>query len=275
MFDEQFLNQWNIFLEEKTISLGLTSSQSRVFLTRFKQENWLSKIEDIWDQSDVNSFESFIKHSTNIYKIIKPDCPKISKGAGNFPVVRDWLLAEFEDQKSTSKNLASGHLEKNSLIRDELNEECFQTIEQSGALIRIKAPSKMGKSSLLNNILAYSDRQEYSTVHLNLLQIESSKFNSLEQFLRWFCIYLSDALTLNLKLDDCWSSDRGNMLSCTRYLEAILEQLDQPLVLGLDEVDRLLNYLVTFRRIIKKTPPVFCHLAFPMEKFRRVILGVH
>ncbi|MEL6579781.1 MAG: AAA-like domain-containing protein, partial [Cyanobacteria bacterium J06621_12] len=113
---------------------------------------------------------------------------------------------------------------------------------QPGALIRIKAPSKMGKSRLLNHILAYSDRQAYSTVHLNLLQIETSKFSSLDQFLRSFCIYLSDALNTDLKLDDYWSSDRGNMLSCTRYLEAILRQQEQPLVLGLDEVDRILNY---------------------------------
>ncbi len=234
MFDNQFDSPWDIFLDEKTRYFGLTNCQSKVFITRFRQENWLSKIEDIWQLSDVNSPEAFVKHSTNFYKIIKPDCPLISPGAGNFPIVRDWLLAEFEEQKSTSQH--------SDLISTELNEECYQAIVQPGALIRIKAPSKMGKSSLLNNILAYSDRQEYSTVHLNLLQIESSKFNSLEQFLRWFCIYLSDALNLNLKLDDYWSSDRGNMLSCTRYLEAILEQLDQPLVLGLDEVDRLLNY---------------------------------
>ena len=100
----------------------------------------------------------------------------------------------------------------------------------------------MGKSRLLNHILAYGDRQEYFTIHLNLLQIENSKFSSLGQFLRSFCIHLSDALNTDLKLDNYWNSDRGNMLSCTRYLEAILRQLKQPLVLGLDEVDRILNY---------------------------------
>ena len=100
----------------------------------------------------------------------------------------------------------------------------------------------MGKSRLLNNILNYANERQYGTIHINLLQIETSKFNSLERFLRWFCIYLSDALNLHPELDNYWSQDRGSMLSCTRYLETILEQFEQPLVLGLDEVDRLLNY---------------------------------
>ena len=32
------------------------------------------------------------------------------------------------------------------------------------------------------------------------------------------------------------------MLSCTRYLEILLQDTDEPLVLGLDEVDRLFKY---------------------------------
>jgi len=100
----------------------------------------------------------------------------------------------------------------------------------------------MGKTRLLNCALDFADKQNYHTVHINLLQVETSRFDSLDGFLRWFSIYLSDALNLNLNLDDYWNSDRGSMLSCTRYLEMILEQFEEPLVLGLDEVDRLLNY---------------------------------
>ena len=237
MFDNKFDKQWNIFLEEKAIALKLTASQTRVFITRFERANWQNRIEDIWQLSDVNSFESFVKHSTNIYKILKPDCPEIGKGAGNFSIVRDWLLAEFKSQPNNYARPAA-----NSLIRSSVNLECCQAIVQPGALIRIKAPSKMGKSRLLNNILDYANEREYGNVHINLLQIESSKFTNLDRFLRWFCIYISDALNIDLKLDDRWNEDRGSMLSCTRYLETILEQLERPLVLGLDEVDRLLNY---------------------------------
>ncbi|MGL5076420.1 MAG: AAA-like domain-containing protein [Waterburya sp.] len=228
---------WTQFLEAKALELKLTPTQTRVFLTRFKQENWLNKVEDVWQISDVNSFESFVKHSTNIYKILKPYCPDISQGAGNFTIVRDWLLQEFSNFQSAEyspKEIKS--------IQLPVEAECYQTIVQPGALIRIKAPSKMGKSRLLNNILIYANQQEYLTVHINLLQIETSRFSSLDRFLRWFCIYITDALKLELNLDKYWNEDRGSMLSCTRYLEMILQHFEQPLVLGLDEVDRLLNY---------------------------------
>jgi len=232
----QMLNHrdWNDFLKSKALKAKMTPSQTRVFLTRFNQDNWLDKIEDIWQQSDVNSFESFVKHSTNIYKILKSNCPEISKGAGNFSIVRDWLIDEFNVQPDGIKPSLDP-----CLIRFAFETECEQALVQPGALIRIKAPRKMGKTRLLNSVLDFAEKQKYCTVHINLLQVERSKFDSLDGFLRWFCIYLSDGLSLNLKLDDYWNADRGSMLSCTRYLEMILEQFEQPLVLGLDG---LLNY---------------------------------
>ena len=233
MFDEQFEKQWNDFLEKKAMALGLTRCPTSVFLTRFKYNNWLKTREDIWSESDANSFEAFVRQLTDVFKALKPFCPGIGRGAGNFFIARDCLLKEF-----------------NSLLRQgsqeeffyEQKQECYQIIDRPGALIRIKAPRKMGKSRLLNDILNYANERQYGTVHINLLQIERSRFNSLDLFLRWFCVYLSDALNLHSELDCYWSEDRGSMLSCKRYLEAILEQSEQPLVLGLDEVDRLLKY---------------------------------
>ena len=236
IFDEQFKRQWKSFLEQKAIEFKFTPSQTRVFLTRFNYDLWLKTVEDIWQFSNVNSFESFVKHSTNIYKILEAFCPEIKGYQQKFIIIRDWLLKEF----NPGANFLDIGVSAELFIREK--QECYQSILQPGALIRIKAPSKMGKSRFLNNILNYAEAQQCSTVHINLLQIESSKFDNLERFLRWFCIYLNDALGLNSELDNYWSQDRGSMLSCTRYIEMILSQFEQPLVLGLDEVDRLLNY---------------------------------
>ena len=237
LYQKRNPEEWNNFLQQKALELKLTRSQTRVFIARFTEDNWSKKIEDVWHLSDVNSPEAFISHSTKIYRAIKPYCPEISQGSGNFPVVRDWLLEEFASLKDDYFPST-----ESSSIRSKVANECYQAILQPGALIRIKAPSKMGKSRLLNNILSFSEEQNYSTVHINLLQIEKSKFDNLDLFLRWFCIYISDALKLDLDLDRYWNEDRGSTLSCKRYLEEILTQCDRPLVLGLDEVDRLLNY---------------------------------
>ena len=218
---------WNSFLEMKALEYQLTKAQTRVFLTRFKQENWESKIEDIWQPSDVNSCVSFVRHSTDIYQAFKDYCPAISKGAGNFVALRSCLLQEFEHLNDSTVSLVNKH---------------HQTVLQPGALIRIKAPSKMGKTRLLNDILAYANKQQYQTVRINFLQIESSKLENLDLFLRWFCTSISDALKLDSNLAQYWHPNQGSKQSCTRFIEDILATIQQPLVLGLDEVDRLLNY---------------------------------
>lgn len=233
MFDKQFDKQWNSFLEAKAIALKLTPSQTRVFLARFSYANWLKTREDIWQSSDVNSFESFVRHLTDVFKALRTCCTGIGRGAGNFHVARDCLLAEFKtlNTSGTSKELFGKE-----------KQEAERELAQPGALVRIKAPSKMGKTRLLNNILNSASEQNYAIVHINLLQIETAKLKSLDLFLRWFCTYLSDALNLHSELNNYWSQDRGSMLSCTRYLEAVLSQSKQPLVIALDDLDRLLGY---------------------------------
>ena len=226
---------WNQFLEQEALDKNLTRSETRVFLTRFEHHNWLERIEDIWHFSDVNSFESFNRHSSNIYRKFRADCPELGMGAGNFIILRDRLLASFSGTKALA-------IEDNPQICVTSAAECEHGIAQPGALIRIKAPSKMGKTSLLDRIIAYAEQLGYSTVKINLLQVESDRFNSLTGFLRWFCLYLGDSLALKLDLDRYWSSDRGCVQSCTRYLAAILQELSQPLVIALDEADRLLKY---------------------------------
>ncbi|OKH45554.1 hypothetical protein NIES2101_26240 [Calothrix sp. HK-06] len=53
---------------------------------------------------------------------------------------------------------------------------CYQEILQPGAFIRIKAPRKMGKTSLMARILAYADSKNYHTVRLSLYHAETEIF---------------------------------------------------------------------------------------------------
>lgn len=126
--------------------------------------------------------------------------------------------------------------------RPPIEANCYQAILQPGALIRIKAPRKMGKTSLLDRIIEYAETQGYRTVRLNMRQIEQAKFSDLDKFLRCFCASISDKLSPTAVLSDYWNEDRGSMLSCTRYFEVLLAQAESPLVLALDEVDRVFQY---------------------------------
>ena len=120
---------------------------------------------------------------------------------------------------------------------------CYQEILQPGALIRIKAPWKMGKTFLMNQIFDYTKQHSYKTVHLNLLQADESTIKSLDKLLRWFCSIISRRLKLENHLADFWDEDSSSNDNCTAYFEDyILGNVDTTIVLGLDNVDRIFKY---------------------------------
>lgn len=120
---------------------------------------------------------------------------------------------------------------------------CYEAIVKPGALIRLRAPSLMGKTSLKNRILAHTAKQGYHLVRLNFDQVDESKLSNLNQLLRWLCATVTQQLQLESKLNLYWDEDCGAKVSCTLYFQGyVLEQLDRPLVLALDEVNRLLEY---------------------------------
>ncbi|MGM3309610.1 AAA-like domain-containing protein [Anabaena sp. WFMT] len=124
-----------------------------------------------------------------------------------------------------------------------IEERCYDTILQAGSLIRIKAPNQMGKTSLLDRIIAHSNQQEYDTVRLNFLQAETTVFSNLDKFLQWFCAYISHKLKLPSLLKEYWNEYRGSIINCTTYFEDyILDKINNNLVLGLDEVDKIFQY---------------------------------
>jgi hypothetical protein len=122
--------------------------------------------------------------------------------------------------------------------RPPIEKNCYQNILQPGMLIRIKAPEKMGKSSLLNQILAYSKQQNYRTVRLDFQLLEDKMIKNYSQFLRWFCEQISRELKFVDQVDENWQDKAPNIL-CTRYFkDYVLPHLDSPLVLALDNMDR-------------------------------------
>ena len=139
--------------------------------------------------------------------------------------------------------MPNGPVPLNSIFyveRPPTESRCYETMTQPGALIRIKAPKQMGKTSLLDRIVDSASQRSYQTVRLNFLQAENAVFNNLDKFLRWFCACVSHKLQLPSQLDDYWDKDRGSIVNCTTYFEAhLLEQINSPLVLALDEVDRI------------------------------------
>jgi GTPase SAR1 family protein len=122
--------------------------------------------------------------------------------------------------------------------RQPLEERCFNALQREGALIRIKGPRQMGKTSLLNRLCHQAREQGYRTVRLNLARAESSVFMGLDRLLRWLCNCINEELGLNVAAREVWEDDRGSIINCMHYIQAqVLEPSGQPMVLALDEVD--------------------------------------
>ncbi|PLZ93616.1 AAA-like domain-containing protein [Fischerella thermalis] len=127
--------------------------------------------------------------------------------------------------------------------RPPVESRCYEEITRSGALIRIKAPSQMGKTSLMVRILAHAKQQnptEVRTVALSLQRAERCIFNDLDKFLRWFCASITRKLQLPHKVEDYWSETFGSKSNCTAYFEdCLLPDINGALVLALDQVEEV------------------------------------
>jgi class 3 adenylate cyclase len=127
--------------------------------------------------------------------------------------------------------------------RPPIETDCYGAIVKSAGLIRIKAPRQMGKSSLLTRILDRGKSQGYRSVYLNFQLADADAFQNLDCFLQWFCGSIAQELGLEDRLDELWRGVLGSKNKCTRYVQRHLLELDErPLVIGIDEVDRLFEY---------------------------------
>ncbi|MEM8723683.1 MAG: AAA-like domain-containing protein [Cyanobacteria bacterium P01_G01_bin.39] len=128
--------------------------------------------------------------------------------------------------------------------RPPIEELCCNTLLNNGALVRIKAPRLMGKTALISKVFSDIAFQGYRTAYLNFHLANKSYFGDLDLFLKWFCISVGQNLGLENRLRDYWDEDFStSKVDCTDYFEKyILPQIDTPLILCLDEVDRIFPY---------------------------------
>jgi len=158
-------------------------------------------------------------------------------------------LIEHPDQPPlpvAEPELPGGQVDLASLYyveRPPIEANCYETVLKPGALIRIKAPRQMGKTSLMSRILHHAGEHQCLTVPLSFQLADAAIFSDLDKFLRWFCASVGRRLRLPNKLTDYWDDIFGSKDNCTAYFEEyLLPGISAPLVLGLDEVDMVFEH---------------------------------
>jgi GGDEF domain-containing protein len=161
--------------------------------------------------------------------------------------IHQQLIKEFNRTKTAiSLEFPSGPVSLESRLyvaRPPIEERVYAEIAEPGSFICIKAPKRMGKSSLILRILAEAENLSYRTVALDFQQADKIVFASLDKFLRWFCANVSRELRLMAQLNDYWDEDMGSKISCTTYFQSyLLPSAPNPLVLVLNEIDWIFEY---------------------------------
>ncbi|MBM0745468.1 AAA-like domain-containing protein [Phormidium sp. CLA17] len=126
--------------------------------------------------------------------------------------------------------------------RPPIEAQCCQEIVHPGALIRIKAPKQMGKTSLTARILEQAREQGCRTTHLSLQSAPSKVLSNIDQLMQWFCRCVSEGLHLPNQLDQHWDDIYDGNYNSTVYFKDYLLAASSPLVIGLDEVDRVFEH---------------------------------
>lgn len=119
---------------------------------------------------------------------------------------------------------------------------CQADVARQGVTITIKAPRQLGKSSLLVRTMQCATAAGKAVAFLDFQLLDCETLKSPEAFFRNLCYWITDELGLANKVDRSWKTRLGYVQRCSRYFRRhVLHEVDGPLVLALDEVDRMFD----------------------------------
>lgn len=137
------------------------------------------------------------------------------------------------------------------ILRPPIETQACEEVARPGCVLRVKAPSGFGRSSLLLRVIDHAKQLGYAIATIDLRQADEATLADPEKFLRWFCVTCSLKLGLEPKLDDYWSDIVGNLLSTTLYLsDYLMSQIQKPLLLTIQEFNRMFAYTETSRAFL-------------------------
>ncbi|ESA35893.1 hypothetical protein N836_10210 [Leptolyngbya sp. Heron Island J] len=147
---------------------------------------------------------------------------------------------------SIEQQYPSGPLPPNSpfyIERPPSEDLAYAEIQRPGGFLRIKAPQKMGKTSLVFRLIKTANQNHYQTIHLDLQTVDQDVFSSIDMFLKWFCACSSQALELSPKLHEFWDVSMGHKVSSELYYqEYLLENKKSPILLIVGAAERLIGH---------------------------------
>lgn len=122
-------------------------------------------------------------------------------------------------------------------------------LRRAGTTLVVKGMRQSGKSSLLARAVSLARSQGRQTVYLDLQTFDDDQLESCGRLLKSLAYRIHRALRTAVKPKEVWDEDIGARQSFADFLEAaVLEKAESPVLLVLDEVDRIFDrsYRIAF-----------------------------
>lgn len=120
--------------------------------------------------------------------------------------------------------------------------KAYDMLRSDYSLIRIKAPRQYGKTSLLSRLLREARNQKYQVVAFNFQEFDKEMLESLDKLLSYICDMTSLEINIKSNINKRLLNRLTPKMRASRYMESLLSQIDSPIVLAIDEADRLFEY---------------------------------
>lgn len=139
--------------------------------------------------------------------------------------------------------------ESSFYIEREGDQAMLEEVSLAGRTIILLGPQKIGKSSLLTRLNAFAPRIGKRFAWVNFRDLDPETLGEANAFYRRFCALIAEALGLPDRLDEHWSESGVSLnFRCSQYVSRyILETVQAPVILALDDVDRIFATTTTVR----------------------------
>lgn len=116
----------------------------------------------------------------------------------------------------------------------------LEQVRGPGTTVVIKGVRQIGKSSLVARAASHARAGGARTFYFDFQILEPAHLNDLDSLFRLLARRLAAELRTSIRPEEIWNADDGPKLSLSTFLEqALLAPATQPMVLLLDEVDRV------------------------------------
>lgn len=171
-----------------------------------------------------------------------------SAGGAALPAEPNLPVAELPDRTGLPQAASASGLAENPggavpigsplYCPREADGELLGALKRGISILLLKGPRQVGKTSLLARGLADARGMGARVISTDFQSLSAGDLATPESLLRALAQEIADQLDLDADLE--WGTARGPTASFRRFLRRdVLEASDQPLVWGLDEVDRL------------------------------------